>query len=150
MPIDCYCDYEETCDFYFERYQNARKVHTCCDCGGKIGVGERYLVHGGGYAGDFHVAKRCADCDFMQSEVGRTLLQHCFGWGCIIIGDMPQSWESLCEGNEEATEQEREQMRRIVGMQHAVCDARGGNRKWQLPSYAEAGEAGEAGERGAE
>lgn len=132
MTISCSCDME-TYDLYVEHERRARKEHCCDDCGGTIRPGERYRYHGGLFDDTWSMSKRCADCQFMIHEVGRTFLAHCGGWSCIYCGDLPFSWDALADGLLYDGDDHRPQMRRVVAMQHALCEARQGTRRWDLP-----------------
>jgi hypothetical protein len=132
MP-SCSCDME-VYDPFVSREQFARKEHVCCDCGGIIRKGERYLVHGGAFDGNWEMHNRCPDCQFLVHEVGRTFMAECGGWPCVYVGDLSLSWDELWYDTEP---EHAAEIRRIVGMQHALCDARDGSRKWSLPGWVE-------------
>lgn len=135
VSISCACDLE-TFNPYIERHHRARKAHTCDDCGGTIHPGERYLHHGGKFDGEWSMYNRCPDCQHMIHEVGRTLMAHCGGWWCIYCGDLPLSWDDLWEYQNPISDDEAGDVRRIVAMQHAVCEGRNGTRKWSMPDCA--------------
>lgn len=135
MDLNCECS-GDVYHPYVERHYTARKQHRCDDCGGIITKGEGYRLQGGRYDDKWEWYKQCADCTFIIAEVGRTLLQHCGGWTCVDFGDLELSWESLFEDVWSASEQEIEQIRRLVGMQNAACKARSGDGLWLLPNCA--------------
>lgn len=134
--MDCSCDYDgETIYFHNESVRKAKVAHTCTDCGGVINRGERYTRTSWKDWNGVHAVKRCADCEHLIHEVGRTFYEECGGWSCIYWGDLPVSWDITCD----SIQQEKEwvayakEAQRIVAMQHVVCAARGGDRKWTLP-----------------
>jgi hypothetical protein len=134
MSISCVCDYGIACDFYHETVQRARKHHCCSSCRGLIKPGERYRRIFGVWEGKHEIFKRCADCDFLIAEVGRTLMQSCGGRTCFYLNDLAESWYDLVADPEPEYAAD---VRRIVGMQHAICHTRGGAALWKLPEWAE-------------
>jgi len=131
--MSCSCDFDP-CTIWRDEPRRARKAHRCSDCGGTITAGETYRSLAMLFDGEWSTAKRCADCQFMVHEVERTFMQKCGGTWCLYIGDLPLSWDDLMEG---ADLVDREQCRRIVGMQNAVAKARDGTRLWCLPLWME-------------
>lgn len=47
----------------------ARKEHTCCECRGKIFIGETYFKHHGVWEGEGMAFKVCEDCEKLRGEV---------------------------------------------------------------------------------
>lgn len=64
MSYECVCEtYDgEACSFQSQRWQRARKVHTCDECRDEIKPGERYEVFAGMSDGEFFSTKTCAFC----------------------------------------------------------------------------------------
>ena len=135
--LTCYCDME-TFNPYIEREYRARKEHRCEDCGGAIQPGERYTLIGGKFDGEWSMYKRCADCQHMIHEVGRSLLEECGGWSCVYCGDLAASWRDLLDYDYHGTAaaDDAAEVRRIVAMQHAICEARHGTIQWDMPRWA--------------
>ena len=129
--ISCSYDFEPS-TVWREEERKAAKDHRCSDCGGVIAKGERYLNAASLYDGHWSGAKRCADCTFLMHEVERTFMEKCGGTWCVYMGDLPMSWDELCEN---ADLENLPQLRRIAGMQNAVAKARGGTRLWTLPTW---------------
>ncbi|CAB5079726.1 hypothetical protein UFOVP141_46 [uncultured Caudovirales phage] len=125
----CSCDFEPA-TVYREVERRANRDHRCSDCGGVIRRRERYKNIASLFDGSWLTAKRCADCQHMVHEVERAFMEGCGGKWCLYIGDLPISWEEIADNVAHA---DAEVTRQIVAMQHAACEARGGNRKWHLP-----------------
>ena len=51
--------------------RKARVVHQCCECRGKIAVGEVYNYHHGVWDGFGKEFKVCVDCDALRVECDR-------------------------------------------------------------------------------
>lgn len=49
----------------------ARKRHKCCECGGLILEGERYVMVSGIWEGEPERFKTCLDCDALRSEADK-------------------------------------------------------------------------------
>ena len=47
----------------------ARKVHTCCECGGAIQQGEKYHNTWGVWDGEQYTFKTCAECNEIRLEI---------------------------------------------------------------------------------
>jgi hypothetical protein len=60
-------------DFYQSRTPKARKNHRCCECAGKIKIGEVYFRHSGVWEGDFFTYKNCDDCEHLRAELNEEL-----------------------------------------------------------------------------
>lgn len=63
-------DYDESADFYRERFRKAAKPHDCCECGRVIEKGERYRTVSGKWDGDFAQFDTCAECAEIQAAFG--------------------------------------------------------------------------------
>jgi hypothetical protein len=60
-------------DFYQAQTPKARKNHHCCECAGKIKIGEVYFQHCGVWEGDFFTYKNCVDCYHLRAELNEDL-----------------------------------------------------------------------------
>lgn len=60
--MTCYCDYDSAPSFFSETWHNARKAHTCCECGQAINVGQDYQRVSGVWDGEFMTYKTCERC----------------------------------------------------------------------------------------
>ena len=49
----------------------ARKVHRCCECDGRIEVGETYHLVKGLWDGMWSTYKVCVDCDALRQDVDK-------------------------------------------------------------------------------
>ena len=49
----------------------ARKEHTCCECRGKISIGETYHKHHGIWDGEADTYKVCDDCEIVRDIVDK-------------------------------------------------------------------------------
>lgn len=134
----CECDYDP-CEVYRETSPRARRPHRCNDCGGTIEPGEHYTRIFTLHEGEPNAYKRCADCAYLIAEVGREWMSECGGWSCIYAGDLPESWDELVSGAilDGVCADAASAVRRLAGMQHACARARGGNRFWSIPLWAE-------------
>lgn len=62
MGYGDFCDYDWTIEFYSEDFPIARKEHRCCECGGKIKIGEGHLYARMGGQGEFYQARQHMVC----------------------------------------------------------------------------------------
>jgi hypothetical protein len=88
MGCACVCsvvDYGP--DIYRSKTVNARKQHTCCECGEKIRPGEEYEYASGLWEGSWEHYKTCGPCVLIRSDVC------CHSW---IFGELRSTiWEEL-------------------------------------------------------
>ena len=65
----CYCDYDESPEFFSDKERTARKAHKCNECRGPIHPGERYKIRTGKWDGEFSAYKQCVACTDLEDYV---------------------------------------------------------------------------------
>ena len=111
------CDYDPA-SVYNASQVRARVEHTCCECHGKIAVGERHELVKGCWDGHWSSFRTCPDCVHLRCEISRTIGGGC-GW---LHGGMQEQMDDLAYnarvlGDESAA--------RLVAMYNAVQPLRG-------------------------
>ena len=72
-------------EFYTISNPKAKKEHTCDLCGGRIGIGEKYVRNAGKYSGDMFDCKYHAGCyDIIQTY-------------CLEVGADEYDEQSVCD-----------------------------------------------------
>jgi len=68
------------------RQRKARKHHTCCECGGTIQKGEKYIFASGVWDGEGMSFRTCVDCDELRKEAEADIddPEDCAGFGELI------------------------------------------------------------------
>lgn len=90
----------EYCAIWEERWVRGRKSHRCCECGGKITVGERHGYGKGLMAGEgWQTFRRCAACMMLAEQVAQ-INGACPVWGGLDMSADDAGLESSYEHRE--------------------------------------------------
>lgn len=79
---------------FTHKQPRARRPHKCCECGGRIQVGETYHRMSGVWDGEPSVYKVCPECEILRADVDKDLsgTQEATGYGGL--------WESVDESQD--------------------------------------------------
>lgn len=108
------CDWDPA-TVYVSVKRKARKSHTCCECRGKIAVGETYELVTGLWEGSWSTFKTCPDCLPVRCALAATE-DSCGGY---LHGGLR---EELCNYAPSSDGP------RLIGMYNASVAHRGGRR----------------------
>ena len=77
-----YCDIDNSSSVSWESHPMSMKIHTCCECGSQIDVGEKYWLLKGVWNGEFLTFKTCEMCENIRIEAINEGVE-CITLGCL-------------------------------------------------------------------
>ncbi len=80
-------DYCEIPDFYSVSWPKAKKEYSCCECGTKILIGEKYCRVNAKWDGDVSTKKQHLDCE-EACRYFRDFITH----DCLCFGELFEAW----------------------------------------------------------